>query len=335
VSLSEEDVMNPTIPPSTECASKTLSAIRRKALARFLAVSVSLAAMLIVMLGCSVTNKLVNKPPPDPTATPSAISVHEVTQTTTLSGGQTGPVIATCPQGEFALSGGWDIPSQSARVFAAKVTNNGWAVSVLPLGHPATTTVTAYVECLRGATGTVITQRAITKTIAPTVASDQVDNASITAGSCQQNEGLVGFGFDFGAAAADRLELEGSVPSDYLHTYLWSFLVWNFDTVAHDVTFDLQCLTTTGQGSTSDSQQVGSILYSGGSGSAVALCPAGTMVAGGGFKYSRYGTRASYLGNEYSLHATSTGWQSSVLAVSGYGLIPIYPEGIAVCMTLT
>ncbi len=326
--------MDPTMSRPSGPASKTVSLTGRKTPARFLVVSASLAAMLIVMLGCSVTNTLVNKPPPGPTATPPAISMHEVAQTTTLSGGQTGPVVATCPQGELALSGGWDIPSQNARVFAAKVTNNGWAVSVLPLGHPATTTVTAYVECLRGATGTVMTQRAITKTIAPTVASDQVDNASVSAGSCLQNEGLVGFGFDFGAAAGSRLELEGSVPSDYLHTFLWSFLVWNLDTVAHDVTFDLQCLTTTGQGSTSDSQQVGSILYSGGSGSAVALCPAGTLVAGGGFKYTRYGPRASYLGNEYSLHTTATGWQSSVLAISGYGLIPIYPQAIAVCMSL-
>lgn len=328
--------MDPTtmVRPS-ETSNNRMSASRSKTLARFLAVSASLAALLIAMLGCGLTNTVANKPPPNPTTTPPPLSVHEVAQTTTLSGGQTGPVIATCPQGELALSGGWDIPAQNARVFAAKITNNGWAVSVLPLGHPATTTVTSYVECLRGASGTSMTQRPITKTIAPTVASDKVDSASISAASCQQNEGLVGFGFDFGAAAADRLELEGSVPSDYLHAYLWSFLVWNFDTVAHDVTFDLQCLTTTGQGTTSDAPQMGSILYSGSSGSAVALCPPGTMLAGGGFKYSRYGTRASYLGNEYSLHTTSAGWQSSVLAISGYGLIPIYPEAIAVCMALT
>jgi hypothetical protein len=44
-----------------------------------------------------------NQPPPASTATPPAISTHEVAYTTTLIGGQTGPVVATCPQGELAL----------------------------------------------------------------------------------------------------------------------------------------------------------------------------------------------------------------------------------------
>jgi hypothetical protein len=213
------------------------------------------------------------------------------------------------------------------------VTGNSWAVSVIPLGHPATTTVTAYVECLRGATGTTVTQRASTRSFPPSVASDKADAAGEFIDACQQNEGLVGGGFDFGAAG-DRLELQSSVPSEVLHVRTWSFRVWNHDTVAHDATFDLMCLTTTAQGAVSYPAQQGTALFSSMSGSATVLCPSGTMVAGGGFRYTRIGPRTSYLGNEYLHNATPTGWQSSLYGVSGYGLYPIYPEAIVVCLSL-
>ena len=63
-------------------------------------------------------------------------------------------------------------------------------------------------------------------------------------------------------------------------------------------------------------------------------CPAGTMVAGGGFAYALVGQRASYLGNEYGHHVTATGWQSTMIAFTSDGLVPVYPQVAAVCMTL-
>jgi hypothetical protein len=263
------------------------------------------------------------------------MSTHEVAQTTTLVGGQTGPVVATCPQGELALSGGWNIPTQNARVFAARVVNNGWAVSVLPVGHPATTTVTAYVECLRGAADVSVIQRTTTRTIAPTAASDGVDNASGYIGACQDKEGLVGGGFDLGTLGASVLELENSAPSEYLSVYSWWFSVWNYDTVAHDVTFDLECATTTAVGArTSYPSQISTGLYAGMTGSAMATCPPGWMVAGGGFAYNLRGERHGFLGNEYSLHATATGWQGSLIAFTSYGLVAIFPTTTVACMYL-
>src|SRR5436309_12151221 len=87
--------------------------------------------LILALLGCAVTG--VTKPanPPTATPTPARPSVHEVAQTTTLNGGQTGPVTATCPQGEVALGGGWSVPTQQARVFAATLSGNTWSVSAL------------------------------------------------------------------------------------------------------------------------------------------------------------------------------------------------------------
>ena len=45
---------------------------------------------------------------------PTGPFVHEVAQTTTLAGTGTGPATATCPQGEVALGGGWELPSRAS-----------------------------------------------------------------------------------------------------------------------------------------------------------------------------------------------------------------------------
>jgi hypothetical protein len=321
--------------------------------ARILAASATAATVLLVVLGCASGTSLItpggNQLPPDPTFTPGPISTHEVANTVKLVGGDTGPVVATCPTGELALSGGWDIPPTGARVFAARLTSTSWAVSVAApppsfIGRAATTPpsdqevgiqVTAYVECLRGAGATVAAvQRSTTKSIAPTTPSDQVDNGGGYIGACQASEGLAGFGFDFGATGASHLELEASLPSEVLHAQTWSFRVWNHDTVAHDAIFTLQCLTTTGSGQVQYAARKGAGLYANTSTTTAVDCPTGAMTAGGGFAYSLVGQRASYLGNEYSHHVTATGWQSAMIAFTSYGLVPVYPQVAAVCMTL-
>jgi hypothetical protein len=312
-------------------------------------------ALIPVLLGCGASTTLEGNAPlsSTPTTMPSsAISTHEVARSATLVSGDSGPVVATCPQGELALSGGWSVPSTRTHVYAAKVLGNGWAVWVQtppPTNANATgtppsagpqggTAVTAYVECLRGATGTTVTQREVTQSIPATIPSHTVDEAGAFIGTCQQGEGLVGFGFDLGAANANSLELEASVPSEVLHVISWSFKVWNHDTVAHDVTFDVQCLTTTLHGALSFPGQKGTVLYATMSGDATAVCPDGTMLAGGGFRYTLAGARGSFVGSEYHHSATSAtpnGWQSSLYAITSYGLEAIAPEAIAVCLSLT
>jgi hypothetical protein len=314
---------------------------------RLLALAATTAAVLLTVLGCAagqaapaVNTPLTNHPPLDPSATPGALSTHEVAASVPLVGDRSRQVTATCPQDEIALSGGWAIDQPAgARVYAANIVGNSWVVSFFPIIPGGPTNVTAYVECLRGAGGTITAvQRTVTESIAPSVPSDQVDRAGGDIRTCQTGEGLVGGGFDFGSAAATTtLELEASLPWEYLHLLGWSFKVWNFDKVAHEVTFTVQCLTTTRTGSqVHDTAQAGAGISPNLSATTTADCPAGTMVAGGGFTYSLPGARTTgYSGNEYSQHATATGWQSSTIAFTAdTDLHLVQPQAAAVCMTL-
>lgn len=67
------------------------------------------------------TTQITPTAPPVPPAPPG---IQEVSHTETLQGGTGGSVTASCPQGDIALGGGWTIPAQGARVYAAKVNGN-------------------------------------------------------------------------------------------------------------------------------------------------------------------------------------------------------------------
>jgi len=269
---------------------------------------------------------------PTPPSKPLRPTVHEVAQTTTLNGGNTGPATATCPQGELALGGGWSVPPQGARVLAAKITGNTWAVSVLPLGHPATTSVTAYIECLQGASGAVVTQHVSTSTLAPTAAATSNSNLGGIPAFCGQGEVLVGSGFDFGAANAN-LELEGNWPrDDAFPGTQWVFSVRNDDSVSRVFTYSIECLSNVNV-ALSYPRQDGNPAYASSTGSAVASCPSGTAVGGGGFRYTRNSPGTQQVGNLNLLHASANGWQSDVYVVSGYGLYYVTSIAVAVCLS--
>jgi hypothetical protein len=291
--------------------------------------------LVLALLGCAatVTSAPGNKTIP-PTAPPVAVSVHEVAQTTTLNGGNTGPITATCPQGEIALGGGWNVPTQQAHVFAATLNGATWSVSALPLGHPAETTVTVYVECLRGAPGAIVTQRATMENLAPTPTDAFNDNLGGTVSLCNTGETLVGGGFDLGAPS-DTLELEASWPrDDLLPVQMWVFSVRNYDTVAHSITHYAECLSGIAV-SASYPRQDGSFVYASQTGSAVASCPAGAALAGGGFQYRMHSPGPARLGNLYGLNAATSGWQSQVYTLSGYGLYALTPMAAAVCLAFS
>ena len=299
---------------------------------------ISALPLIIALLGCALADGQVTKPANPPTATPGKAplspAVHEVAQTTTLNGGNTGPVTATCPQGEVALGGGWNVPTQQARVFAATLNGNSWSISALPLGHPATTTVTAYVECLRGVSGAVVTQRANTETLAPTPTATFNDNLGGTVSLCNTGETLVGGGFDLGAPTVN-LELEASWPrNDVLPVQMWVFSVRNYDTTPHAITHYAECLSGVTV-SASYLRQDGSPVYASQIGSAMVPCPTGATLAGGGFQYRMHSPGSARLGNLFSLNATSVGWQSQVYTLSGYGLYYLTPLAAAVCLTFS
>jgi hypothetical protein len=69
--------------------------------------------------------------------------------------------------GEIALGGGWSVPYQVARVYAVVLSGSIWSVSVAPIGHPAMITVTAYVECLINAPGSVVTRYVSSNEVGP------------------------------------------------------------------------------------------------------------------------------------------------------------------------
>jgi streptogramin lyase len=257
---------------------------------------------------------------PSPYKAPATPSVHEVAQTTTLLGGDTGPALATCPAGERALGGGWSVPTSQARVFAARRTGDAWSVSVQPLGHPASTTITVYVECLANAPGAVVTQRA-------GLGSAPANTSGVVVATCNSGETLVGGGFDL-SAAPTTLELRTDTPQTPESGVLWAIAALNHDPalVAHPVTAYAECLAHVSATPTYPGQQ-GSYVYAGQTGEIAVACPSGAVPAGGGLDYT-----AASLGNLYQLQATATGWHGAIYGVTGSGLIPLVPTAWAVCL---
>jgi hypothetical protein len=154
-------------------------------------------------------------------------------------------------------------------------------------------------------------------------------------GVCGQNEVLVGSGFDLGPASAD-LELEGNWPrDDAFPATQWVFSVRNNDTMAHPFTYLVECLSNIGV-SASYPRQDGNPAYASTNSSALAPCPSGAAVAGGGFKYTRNSPGNQYLGNPNLLHTPSAArWESDVYVVSGYGLYYLDSLAVAVCLTFS
>lgn len=289
----------------------------------------------------------VNKTVP-PAATPTrkqlrpTPAIQEIAHSTTLYNDSTGPATATCPQGEYALGGGWHVPNQDARVFAALASGSTWAVSVHPLvGDDVAITVTAYVECLYNVSGAVVTRRPVSSYAAPTTSTQAL-------GTCNTSEAPVGFGFDFGTSSANiELQQNNAVIQPGLSRPEWNFSVMNHDSVGHQVTFYLDCLSNVtvsnypafGNTSLLDSvvvfYTVGGDLYGGQTQNVSVTCPAGSAAAGGGYDYME-GDAGQGIANLYLLHASPAGWQGSLYDVQGYGLYALVFSSVSVlCLTFS
>jgi hypothetical protein len=194
--------------------------------------------------------------------------VHEVARTTTFSVGSIVPATASCPDGEVALGGGWSVPAYNAHVFAAQLTSSTtWSVSAAPSGHIASTTVTAYVECLRGAPGAVVTQRPHVYIVTSTAFIEDVPH-------CLTGEARVGWAFYSPDAGATGLTLAGVLIGN------GQIKVINYDTVERHIAEAAECLgnVSVTPSYTSDKQVS---VSTGGYGGTPVYCPAGTAVAGG------------------------------------------------------
>lgn len=268
---------------------------------------------------------------------PNTPGIHEVANTVTLSGTNTGPVLATCPAGEVALGGGWNVPPR-ARVFAAVLQGNTWAVSVanagLSLSAEVATepkpgaeigigAVTAYVECVHGVAGLVVTAQSSSISV-------PANQRLVHAGFCNTGEVLVGSAFDLGGPSAN-IWLETNSPTTAAFGYpLWFFSGMNQDSVAHSVSFSVQCLGNFSLGAyTLYLQNTGGPVSAITTGSVTALCPSWMQVAGGGLGIS---APTGGIANPYLLHAANGGWQGGTFGVTGSVLTLFVPTAIAICL---
>ncbi|HEY7342557.1 MAG TPA: hypothetical protein VH591_16910 [Ktedonobacterales bacterium] len=240
-------------------------------------------------------------------------------------------VAVSCPAGEIALGGGWSVP-QTKRVFKALLTGNTWTVyTYTPTGVSQQVTgasqddnsYTAYVECLAGAPGAVVTAREVDSTVQP-------DKTNTLTQFCQTNEAPVGFGFDL-SASPGNLELQAANPETFEQAVWWNFWVKNHDVTARAAIGYAECLTGV-PFFASYPGQAGGYVYAGMTGSVTVNCPAGMAVAGGGLDYRAGNGSAPNIGNLYALHATTGGWQGAIYGVTGYGLIPLVPTVWAACV---
>lgn len=259
----------------------------------------------------------------DPAASAPGIprnpGIREIANTVMLTGTSTGPVIASCPPGEVALGGGWNVPPR-ARVFAAVLNGNSWAVSVAN----AAGEVTAYVECVYGVAGLVVTSRA-------TEFSVQANSPQAGAMMCNSNEYPVGFGFDLGGSSAN-IWLQSNFPATILGPVIWLIYALNQDSVAHSASVSIQCLTASAALSPPlYLQATGGVVSAATTGSVTAQCPSGMQVAGGGLAIS---SASGGIADPYLLHATNGGWQGSISGVTGSVLTLFVPTANAICLGL-
>ncbi len=268
---------------------------------------------------------------PSGTISSTTPSIHEVAHTVVPITAVTPPVAASCPTGEIALGGGWSVP-QTKRVFKALLTGNTWtvytytpaAVNQQVAGAPQDdTSFTAYVECLAGAPGAVIMQREVDSTVQP-------NKTNTLTQFCQANEAPVGFGFDLGASPGN-LELQATNPETFEQAVWWNFWVKNHDVTARVAIGYAECLTGV-PFFASYPGQAGSYVYASATGSVTVNCPTGTTVAGGGLDYRAGNGTAPNIGNLYTLHGATGGWQGAIYGVTGYGLIPLVPTVWAACV---
>lgn len=289
----------------------------------------------LIVLGIALVGTLALVPGP----AAAASGVHEIANTVTLTGTSTGPVLASCPPGEVALGGGWSVPSQD-RVFAAQLNGNTWAVSVAgpsrltvaaaavepqPGTEAGAGTVTAYIECVFGVAGLVVTSQ----TLEFSLPANQRFSEAVYCGT--KNGFPVGFGFNLGGSSAN-IWLDVSQPLTSLvgtkgNLGSWIIGGWNRDSVAHSASLSVQCLAAVS--SPLYLQNTGGIVSAVTTESVTAQCPPWTQVVGGGFYLS---SPTGGTANPYLIHAANGSWQYGTSGVTGSVLTLFVPTAYAICV---
>jgi len=197
-------------------------------------------------------------------------SIHQAVNQLTLSGFGEGSVVATCPAGELALSGGWAIPyGLGATVYrSSRSGTRAWAVYV---NHPSSALVTSYAECLKGAPGATIAERLAQITVAVN-ATDKAD------ATCNAGEVVVGGGFALDQHQGVTLATFWN-PAETQ----WEGHVVNLGAASTRATIDAECLAYRGA-SVQSTAFAGLIITAGNRGSATSgACPSGSFLSGGAY----------------------------------------------------
>ena len=196
--------------------------------------------------------------------------VHQVVSQATLSGTSVGPVVATCPSGEFALSGGWSIPAHAGAFVSSSVRASvaSWAVYVR---HGSLLGVTVYVECLANAPGATVVERTAYVSVSPS-------SFDFTYPSCHVGEALVGGGF------YSQTGLVVYAVGKFSQNRWWA-AAKNFGATAGQFGGYAECLSYAHAHSSETAEALTStVITPGNAGRAVSpSCPSGMYVSGGGF----------------------------------------------------
>jgi hypothetical protein len=216
-------------------------------------------------------------------------SIHQALKLTYLSGSGSHSAAVSCPGGEIALGGGWVTTAATAvHVIASKRTGVGaWSVKI---AHPSSVSVIAYTECLRFASGAVVTE----VSGASLGVSSGLNGHAVSA--CPSSSYRVGGGFE----VASAMRVHSSTPSG---AGSWDLMAEAVD-VGGSIRAFTECLTYKRVKALS-TEFSGPEQYSTSPVTATAQCLVGEVLAGGSFS----GNAAPTL-NVYTNVATSTnGWK--------------------------
>jgi hypothetical protein len=204
---------------------------------------------------------------PSPTATattpPQPPSVEFIVAQSTVSTGT--PVVASCPSGELALSGGW-ASNGSTTIYNSTRSGNGWRVFPLAAGGALTN---SYVMCLKNDPGASVTEREVHVTIG----AGTTGNGSV---ACNSGEVVVGGGY---ANPDSSIEI-------YNFTAMgngWGGYAVNPSAAPDIVTFYAECLTSPGNPQVNFTSPATTSINGGASGGTQVSCPGGSLLSGGGF----------------------------------------------------
>ena len=236
--------------------------------------------------------------------TPAIPSVHQVVNQVTLSGFGEGSVVATCPSGEIALSGGWALRYDSGATIyrSSRSSTRSWAVYV---NHPWTALVTSYAECLTNVRGAAIAERLA-----------QVSVAANAAGranpKCNAGEVVAGGGFAFDVHTDVGLDIFDNNSSDTQ----WEGQAVNLGATSTLASIYAECLAYSGA-SMQATAFVGPRVDAGSRSSAYSgVCPSGYSLSGGSF-IGQPGGSFIY-GMQAQLVLSDSGGSSFVWAASLY-----------------